>query len=296
MHDHHGGGGRLRYLAATMALNLLIFLAELIGGLMAGSLALVADAFHNLTDLTALIFVLVARRLQRIPPSDNHTFGFRRADVFAGLLNGGILFLAMGGVVSHAVERLVHPHPVDGRLMLLIGALGLVANTLGVCLLYRDPTRDLGLRSAVLHLATDAASSAAVVLGGWLIVSFGWDRVDPVLSILIAVVAIAGAVRVIAEGVHIMMEGTPRGLDAEAVREAMLRVPGVRGVEHVHLWSLASTEPALTATVRLDECSLRDAQQILRSVEHTVGEDFGIHHTVFQVEPCGTRSAPCSRR
>jgi len=276
-----------------MGLNLAIFLAELIGGLMAGSLALVADAFHNLTDLTALIFVLVARRLQRIPPSETHTFGFRRADVFAGLLNGGILFFAMGGVLSHAVERLLHPHPVGGRLMFLIGVLGLVANTVGVWLLHRDPTQDLGLKSAVLHLATDAASSAAVVLGGWLIWSYGWDRVDPVLSILIAVVATAGAAKVIADGVHIMMEGTPKGLDAGAVRSAILGVPGVRGVEHFHLWSLASTEPSLTATIRLDECHLSDAQEVLRAVEGAVGEAFGIHHTVLQVEPARGGNAGC---
>lgn len=293
MHDHHHEGGGSGYVAATMGLNLLIFLAELIGGLMAGSLALVADAFHNLTDLTALVFVLVARRLQRIPPSDHHTYGFRRADVFAGLLNGGILFFAMGGVLSHAVERLLNPHPVGGKLMFLIGGLGLVANTLGVWLLHRDPTQDLGLKSAVLHLATDAASSAAVVLGGCLIWAYGWDRVDPVLSIMIAAVAIAGAIRVIADGVHIMMEGAPKGLDAGQVQGAMLAVPGVRGVEHFHLWSLASTEPSLTATIRLDECHLSDAQQVLRAVEKAVGEGFGIHHTVLQVEPAREPSNGC---
>jgi len=293
VHDHHRGEGGLGYLVATMALNLAIFLAELVGGLMAGSLALIADSFHNLTDLTALVFVLVARRLQRIPPSDSHTYGFRRADVFAGLLNGGILFFAMGGVLSHAVERLRHPHPVGGGVMLLIGGLGLVANTLGVWLLRRDPAQDLGLRSAVLHLLTDAASSGAVVLGGWLIWSHGWDRVDPVLSILIAVVAMAGAIRVISEGVHIMMEGTPRGLDAEAVRKAMLRVPGVRGVEHLHLWSLASTEPSLTATIRLDDCPISDARRVVHAVERAIGEEFGIHHTVLQVEPAGEPRERC---
>lgn len=286
-YHHHDGDRSSRYLVATMALNLGIFLAELVGGLVAGSLALVADSFHNLTDLTSLILVLVARRLQRIPPSDRHTFGFRRADVLAGFINAGVLFLAMGAVLTQAVERLLAPQPVRGSLMLAIGAVGLVANTLGVWLLRRDPNQDLGLRSAALHLVTDAASSAAVVVGGWGVWSLGWVRLDPALSVLIALAAMAGAVRVIREGIHIVMEGAPRDLDAREVRRAMLAVPGVHAVEHFHLWSLASTEPSLTATVTLADQSLSSAGDVVRLLERELAGRFGIRHTVVQVEAAG---------
>jgi len=283
-HHHHDREGSSRYLVATMALNLGIFLVELAGGLVAGSLALIADSFHNLTDLTSLVLVLVARRLQRIPPSDHHTYGFRRADVLAGFANAAVLFLAMGAVLTHAVEHLLSPQPVEGEMMLAIGAVGLVANTLGVWLLHRDPAQDLGLKSAALHLVTDAASSAAVVAGGWAVWSLGWVRLDPALSVLIALVAMVGAVRVIREGVHIVMEGTPRHLDADEVRRAMLEVADVCGVEHFHLWSLASTEPSLTATVILVDQPVSAAQDVVRRLGRELDERFAIRHTVLQVE------------
>lgn len=285
-HHHHPASGS-RYVWATMGLNFAIFLAELVGGLVAGSLALIADSFHNLTDLTALVLVVVARRLQRIPPSPGHTFGYRRADVMAGFINAGILFLAMGAVLARAVEHLASPRPVAGGLMLGIGSFGLVANTLGVWLLHRDPEQDIGLRSAGLHLVTDAASSAAVVIGGWAVWSFGWYRVDPILSLVIAGAAMVGAVAVMREGLHILMEGTPRHLDLAEVTAAMLAVPGVEAVEHVHLWSLTSTEPSLTATLVLSDQPLSEAEAVLRAVEQKVDECFCIRHTVLQVEPGG---------
>lgn len=271
------------WLGATMALNLFIFLAELVGGLLAGSLALIADSFHNLTDLTSLVLVVVARRLQRLPASDQHTFGFRRADVMAGFVNAAILFAAMGAVLTEAVDHLLHPHPVNGWIMLVIGAIGLLANTLGVGLLRRDPNQDLGLKSAALHLVTDAASSAAVVLGGGLLLTVGWLRVDPALGILIALVAMFGAVRMMREGIHILMEGTPRSLEAEEVRGAIEGVEGVCAVEHFHLWSLASTEPSLSATVCVTDQRVSEAERVLRRVEKLVSESFGIHHTVLEL-------------
>lgn len=284
-HSHPPSGSR--YVWATMGLNLAIFIAELVGGVVAGSLALIADSFHNLTDLTALVLVVVARRLQRIPPTAGHTFGYRRADVMAGFINAGILFLAMGAVLARAVEHLATPRPVAGGLMLGIGSFGLVANTLGVWLLRRDPAQDIGLRSAGLHLLTDAASSAAVVAGGWAVWSLGWFRVDPILSLIIAGAAMVGAVAVMREGLHILMEGTPRHLDVGEVTAAMLAVPGVKGVGHVHLWSLASTEPSLTATLVLSDQPLSEAESVLRAVERKVDECFCIRHTVLQVEPGG---------
>ncbi len=270
-----------------MALNLAIFLAELTGGLLAGSLALIADSFHNLTDLTSLVLVLIARRLQRIPASDAHTFGFRRADVLAGFVNAGILLVAMGGVLTEAVDHLLHPRAVNGHVMLIIGSFGLVANTLGVWLLHRDASQDLGLKSAALHLVTDAASSVAVVLGGWLLMSRGWTWVDPALSVIIAAVAIWGAVHLIREGVHIIMEGTPRSLDTSEVRAAIERIDGIAGVEHLHLWCIASTEPSLSATLRVANQPVAEAAVIVRSVEREVAERFGIGHTVLQVEVAG---------
>ena len=289
---HHVGGEHgTRYVVATMALNLAIFLAELIGGILAGSLALIADSFHNLADLTSLVLVLLARRLQRIPSSDEHTFGFRRADVLAGFVNAGILLVAMGGVLAEAYNHLVMPHPVDGRLMVIIGSFGLVANTLGVWLLHRDPSQDLGLKSAALHLISDAASSAAVVLGGWLLMCRGWLRVDPALSVLIALVAMGGAIHLIREGVHIVMEGTPRSLDAAEVRRTIEGVDGVLAVEHMHLWCIASTEPSLSATLRVSDQLVSEAAQIVRRVEHAVGGRFGISHTVLQVEVADVETA-----
>jgi|AMFO01.1.fsa_nt_gi cation diffusion facilitator family transporter len=297
MHAHHHdfAGRSSRVLVAAMALNLVIFLAELVGGLVAGSLALIADSFHNLTDLMSLVLVMVARRLQKIPASDRHTFGFRRADVMAGFINAAILLVAMGGVLSESVGHLLRPHPVDGRLMVVIGGIGLLANTLGVWLLHRDPTQDMGLASAALHLATDAASSAAVVLGGVLLMTVGWVRVDPILGILIALLAMAGAVRLLLDGVHILMEGTPRSLDAAEVRRAIEAIDGVERVEHFHLWSLASTEPSLTATILVEDRPVSEAQALLRRIEGRIAEEFGIGHTVLQVEAVGADDAGACR-
>lgn len=284
-HHHHGlPTHRSSALWLAVTLNLAIIIGELIGGFLAGSLALIADAFHNVTDMSALVLVLVARRLGSRPPSAHHTFGFRRAEVMAGILNGLLLFAAMGFIGSRAIERLMEPRAVGSTLMMALGAVALVINAFAAWLLHRDPVQDLGVRSAVLHLLTDAGASGVVVVGGLIVRTTGWYRVDPVLSLIIAAGAMWGAFRLIREGVHILMEGTPGGLSPTRVVETIARTPGVDDVQHVHLWSIASTEPSLTATLIVADQPLSDAQAIIRDVERRLARRFDIQHTVLQIE------------
>ncbi len=280
-----GGPASVRRLAVSLAFTSTIMVAEAVGGWLSGSLALVSDAGHMLTDAGALGIALFAAWLSGRRPDDKRTYGYRRVEVLAAQLNVAALFVLAGFIAWEAVERLRSPGPpVQLGLMAAVAALGLVANLAILALLHRE--HSLNARSAFLHVLSDTVSSVAILAGAAAMAlrgGLGW--VDPVLSLAIAGLILWGAGRLVLEITDILMESVPRHLDVAAVTACMARCRGVRAVHDVHVWTISSGLHALSAhlVVHPDEMGPRN-DEILDEVKRELRERYGIDHTTLQIE------------
>jgi len=284
-----------RRLLATIGLTATILLAEAIGGWLTNSLALLSDAGHMFTDLLALVLSFQALRLAERPPTANRTFGFRRAEILSALVNGVILIVVSLVIFYEAYRRLVSPPEVQGLGMLVIAAIGLMAN-LGGLVLLRGAGENLNIRGALLHVLGDTISSVGVIVAGLVILATGWYLVDPLISIVIGLIIIGGAVRLVNEAVNILMEAAPRNMDPEAVVAAMRRVPGVQDVHDVHIWCLTPQLCNLSSHILIDDMATSRSNEILTQVNRLLAEQFHIQHTTiqFECERCGPEDAVCS--
>ena len=280
-----GQGASLRKLGLSLAVTAAIMVAEALGGWVSGSLALVSDAGHMLTDVASLGLALVAAWLSGRPPDGKRTYGFRRAEVLAAQVNVGALFLLAGWIGWEAVDRLRHPGPpIRLGIMALVAAVGLAANLSILWLLNREPS--LNARSAFLHVLSDTISSVAILCGAAAMAVFGGVTfLDPVLSLAIAVLIIFGAGRLVLEITDILMESVPRHIDVEAVARCMSRCNKVLAVHDLHVWTISSGLHALSAhlVVRPDEMGPRN-DAILHEVKRELKQGFGIAHTTLQIE------------
>jgi cobalt-zinc-cadmium efflux system protein len=293
-HDHHGhghshgGGGRAQNrmrLAWTLALTLLYMLAEIVGGYVSGSLALLADAGHMFSDAAALGLSLFAAWISARPPTATHTYGYYRAEILAALANGATLVAIAILIVIEAVHRLNAPQPVEGLLMLGIAAGGLLINIIGLLILNAGKADNLNMHGAWLHLLTDALGSVAALLAGGLIWLKGWNWVDPVASILIALLVIYSSWNLLKQAIAILMESTPAHLDVDQVRSAMVETPGAREVHDLHIWTITSGMVSLSAHVILADG--HDQAATLESLRKSLHDRFGIDHITIQIEPDG---------
>ncbi|HET7653500.1 MAG TPA: cation diffusion facilitator family transporter [Acidimicrobiales bacterium] len=276
-----------RVLTIVLAINAVFLVVEVVGGVVFGSLALLADAAHLLSDVAGLAIALAAHRLLTRPASTRHSFGLQRAEVLGAQANGVILVATSGWIVVAAVRRLgdTSSHHVDGGGMLVVALLGLVANVIGALALARVEHGSLNLHGAVVHLAADAVGSIAAVLAGVAVVVAGATWVDPVASIVIALLVVGAAWGLLRDATRILLEGTPKALDPDDVRSALARADGVVDVHHLHVWSLASDTPALSAHVVLDgEPSLHDAQERGDRLRTLLADRFGIAHATLELE------------
>lgn len=273
----------------AVRLTLVIFLAELIGGLWTGSLALLSDSFHVLTDMFSLVLTLAAVYLAMRPPSDRHTFGLHRLEIFAAAFNAGSLLVICFWLTIEAIERLLHPQPILAKEMLVIALIGLVANIVVILLLHSHMSRSLNVKSAVLHVIGDTASSVGVVVAGAIMALTGWFWVDPILSLLIVAVIGFHALKVTKEAAHILMEGVPYGVNTREVRDALIGLRGVQQVHDLHIWSLCSSCRCLSAHLVVDEETMKNPSLLLSDAQEMLRRQFDIHHTTLQIE-----SSECS--
>jgi len=271
----------------SMTVTGLVFLAELVGGFWTHSLALLSDAAHVFLDLFALVLSYTALRLVRRPADEQHTYGFHRAESLAALLNGLSLFAVSGFIFYEALLRLRRPEPVKSLEMLAIAAVGLVANLVVAGLLHRHQHGNLNVRSAFLHVLADSLSSAAVIVGGLLMWLTGQYLIDPVLSLGISLLLFVGTARVIREAVHILVEGTPRGLDLQHVTARLEACSGVQDIHDLHVWTLGADFVALSAHAVLtdDEADLQP--RALNALRKCLTDEFGIDHVTIQCEGQG---------
>ena len=284
-HDHrdvfhsHAPAEKMR---AAFFLTLVILMAEIIGGLLSHSLALLADAGHVLTDIAAIALSWFAIKQAEKPSNQKMTYGYHRAGILAALINGITLILITIWILWEAYGRFQRPEQVTPTWMFISAGIGLLMNLyLGFGMRKEE---DINVKSAVLHMLGDAAASAGVIVGGVIIMATGWYVVDPILSVLIALLIASGAWRIVQQTVGVLMEGTPKGIDLSKVIHEIKAVSGVRDVHDVHVWSITSGKNALSCHVVLDgEMSIRDSQCILQNLEHRMVH-LGIGHVTVQME------------
>lgn len=283
-HAHaHGDPNRAgRAFAIAIALNAVFVAVEFGYGLVANSTALLADAGHNLSDVLGLALAWAAALLARRMPDERYTFGLRGSSILAALANGTLLLVACGGIGWEAVRRFDSPPPVATDLVMVVAGIGIVVNGVSAWLFAKDSAHDLNLRGAFLHLAADAAVSLGVVVGGLVMRQTGWYLVDPLLSVVIVVVILAGTWGLLRESLRLALAAVPTRVDAVAVRTYLAGLPGVADVHDLHIWAVSTTETALTAHLVLPAGSPGDA--FIEQVADELDRRFAIQHSTLQIE------------
>jgi cobalt-zinc-cadmium efflux system protein len=279
-HHSHNSARVLRYSVAATSLYVLL---TLVAGIRAHSLALLSESGHNVTDLLALVLSWVAVFIQMRPPNATKTFGYHRAGVLAAFLNALILVLVAIYIFYEAAERLHSPVAVQPRLMIWVAAIGVVMNGAISWFLIRS-SNDVNIRSAFIHQLGDTLSTAAVIVGGWIILLTGRAWVDPVLSIGIGILILWSSWGIIRETLNILLEGIPRGMSVEAITECISEVQGVNDVHDVHVWSIGSDTHALSCHISIEDIPPSESEAILRRVNQLLANKFHIHHTTIQFE------------
>jgi len=278
-HGHARSGTRALALALMLVLGFAA--VELVAGLLAGSLALLADAGHMLSDALALALALFAAWLARRPATPERSFGWRRAEILAALANAVTLVVLGLWIVIEAVRRLGDPPAVEGGWVLVAGTAGLVVNVIAARLLHGAGS-GLNVRAALMHVLADLAASVGVIVAALVLLLTGWNGADPLAGLLIGLLVLAGTVRILRESVGILLEGVPRGIDPRAVGAAMSAVPGVVDVHDLHIWTITSGFPALSAHVLVEPKA--DCHAIRRELEQLLESRFALTHTTLQVE------------
>lgn len=296
-HAHaHGSltatGRHRRRLVAVLLITAAVFVAEVVGGLLSGSLALLADAGHMLTDSAGLLIALIASVLAARPATSARTFGLQRAEVLAALVNGVLLVAIAVLVLVEAVRRWSDPSEVSSGLMLLVALVGIVANVVGLLVLRGGKDESLNLRGAYLEVLGDLLGSIAVVVAAVVIRATGWTQADPLASVLIVCLILPRAWSLIRDVVDVLLEATPRGVDLDRVRDHMEETPGVVEVHDLHVWTITSGLPVLSAHVVVagDDLASGRSGQILDTLGTCLGEHFDVAHCTFQLEPVGHRA------
>ena len=281
-HDHRSASRRS--LSFALALIMVYMVVEVVGGLISGSLALLADAGHMLTDGAAIGLALLAIWVSGRPASIEQTFGFHRTEILAAMLNALSLWLISALIFFEASRRLNDDLQVDGGLMLGVGAVGLLVNLAAAWALHRSSGESLNVEGAFLHVVADLLGSVAVVAGGILVLAFEWNIADPIFGIVIGVLILASSLRLLWKVVHVLMEGTPSHLDLHHLCQRLEELEGVTGVHDIHAWTITTGYDALSAHVTADPTVMQDPNPVLQALRDIASSEFGIGHVTIQLE------------
>lgn len=277
-HDHVKGN-----ILITIMLNIIITVAQIAGGLVSGSMALLSDAAHNFTDVLSLMITYVALRLSGRKQTLRQTYGFNRAGIFAAFINTATLLVIAAILIWEAITRLINPEPISGNIVILLAAAGILLNGLSLLFIKREAAVSMNIRSAYIHLFMDMITSVAVLAGGLIIKFLGWIWIDSILSILIAFYFLYSSWGIFYESVRIFMQFTPASIDIEKIAVEINSLEGVRNIHHVHVWQLDDRETMMEAHLDLeDDYSISQFEAILGKVE-SILERYNIHH--FNIQP-----------
>ncbi|MGD8326389.1 MAG: cation diffusion facilitator family transporter [Sphingomonadales bacterium] len=297
LHSHFGGEhGDSRRVAWAAGLTLLLLGAEIAGALISGSLALLADAAHMVTDVGALGLAWLGFRFARLPADDKRSYGFHRAQVMIAFLNGIALFAVVAWLLWEMVERLAEPPEVMGLPVTIIGFAGLLVNVIAYILLHGADKNNLNIKGAQLHVLGDMLGSIAATAAGVVIWTTGWYLIDPILSGFVALILLVGAWRLVKEAGHILLEGVPPQFDLTAVQSAVVAsVEGVEDAHHLHIWALSHDRPMMTLHVKLGEGA--DAIKVIAGVKRFLRDTYALSHTTVEVEldDCADHSIPLQK-
>ena len=284
-HHHHGlasaQGGDKRLIVA-IGVNVLLTVAQIIGGVFAGSLALIADAIHNLSDAAALAIALIARRIARVPADEDHTFGHGRAELIGAVFNlSWLIFIGLFLIVE-AIKRLIDPQPVEGWTVVVIAGIALVVDLATVMLTYRMAKSSMNIRAAFIHNLSDALASLGVIVGGILILTFGWNFVDAIVTMAIAAYILVHAGIEIPKAIHILMQGVPKDLEVADVTEELKQVDGIIDIHHVHIWHIDEHRRSFEGHVLIE--SPTQMERVKLTVRKRLADNFDITHSTLEFE------------
>ncbi len=300
-HNHsHGHSHSMpesgKRLAIVVVLNFIITITEIIGGLMSGSLSLLSDALHNFSDGIAVIIAWIAIKLRTLPRNDRYTFGLKRAEVLAAVINAGTLIAISIYLFFEAWKHTLHPEPVAGNIMTLVATIGLLANIIGTWLLHRGAKHSMNLRAVYLHLFSDAISSVGVILGGLAIMVFHIYWIDPLLTVLIGLYVLKESLSILWRTLNIFMLAVPSDLDTNEIRQVIHQYPGIANVHHIHLWPLSETDIHFEGHITVNDQPLSQIATLREQLEDLLHNKFKINHTTFQFEAttdlCKTSKLP----
>lgn len=288
MEHHHSENNGETESTRGLVINLVIvgvvMAVEVVGGLLANSLALLGDAGHMFTDALALGLSLFALSLARRPATTTRTYGFHRAEIMAAFINGAVLIVVTVFIFYEAYRRFLTPPEIKSGLMLIIAAIGLVANMVGIWFLRKTRYVSLNIRAAFLHILGDTISSVGVLVAGIVIALTGWTYVDPILAIVIGIIILYGAVQLLRESSDILLEAVPKSIDADKLIESIKAVEGVKDIHDLHIWTITSGIYALSTHLFIEDRMLSRTRDIVDSVNKELAERFNIRHTTLQTE------------
>src|SRR5690606_13597132 len=284
-HSHSHPDLKGRKLLLSILLNIVITVAQVIGGLISGSLSLLSDALHNFSDVLFLIVSYVADKFSKKDASVERTFGYKRAEIIAAFVNSATLIVVAIYLIYEAILRFMNPQAIESGLVIWLAILGIIANGFSVLLLYKESKGNMNIRSAYLHLFTDMAASVAVLIGGLLMEYFQWFWVDSLLTLLIALYLIVVGYSLLKSSYKVLMLFTPDGLNLKVISEAISSLPEIKNVHHMHIWQLNEQETHLEAHLDFYEnVTLTQFDAVLTKVEKILYHDFGINHVTIQPE------------
>jgi cobalt-zinc-cadmium efflux system protein len=283
-HVHRAEKSNLKRVMIALVLTGTFMVVEVIGGIISGSLALLADAGHMLTDTMALALAAAAFHVSKRPAGGNLTYGYQRFQILAAFVNGLSLLLVVGWIFYEAVERFITPRDILGGTMLTVAAAGLVINIISFAVLHSGDQENLNIRGAALHVAGDLLGSVAAIVAAVVIIYTGWTLIDPILSIAVAFLILRSAWVLVKRSAHVLLEGAPDWLDVADLRDQIVaKVPGVEGIHHVHVWGLTPQQLMLTMHLQLAE-DAPSQSAVVRGVKEYLRDEYGIGHSTIEVE------------
>jgi cobalt-zinc-cadmium efflux system protein len=288
MSHHHSHNNKAKTseknLLITMALNLFITVVQIIGGILSGSLSLISDALHNFSDAVAIVITFIAMRLSKKPKTVKYTFGLKRAEILAAVINASTLVVIGFYLIKEAIERLSNPNAIEGNLMLVVAVFGLIPNIIGAILLKGDADSNLNIRAAYFHLVSDAIASIAIIVGAIFIILYQIYWIDPILTILISVYILREAYKIVKESVDILMMSNTEGIDLNEIKLIAEKIPGVINIHHIHLWKLSDNDTHFEAHIEVEDMVVSKTAEIQKLIEHELHERYEINHTILQFE------------
>jgi len=281
---HAQTNSNMRRVTIALVLTAVFMLVEVVGGIISGSLALLADAGHMLTDTMALALAAVAFRVSRRPADSRLTYGYQRFQILAAFVNGLSLLGIVGWILYEAVSRFLSPSDVMGETMLIVATAGLVVNIIAFVVLHGGDRDNLNIRAAALHVAGDLLGSLAAIIAALVIIKTGWMPIDPILSVAVAMLILRSAWALVKRSSHVLLEGAPEWLDLEAMQDKIVaQVPAVYGIHHVHVWGLTPQDLMLTMHVRMHAEPVNPTG-VIRQVKTALREEYGIDHSTIEIE------------